>query len=184
MPWNRSPESRSPHSFLASTRVSTQLSPCRRLFVTQPGLEPILRQRAERAGAQVADGLEVINVEQDNDSVTVLAKDVESGRERPFTGQYLIGADGAHSKVRELMNIPFDGRGVFSNSITIYFHADLARFMVGRTWSVIYVVNPTLTGFLSTRQGFAVWLLCRPHDRRHIEAGSQQRRCGCQRGKA
>ena len=64
------------------------LSPCRRLFVTQPGLEPILRQGAERAGAQVADGLEVINVEQDNDTVTVLAKDVESGRERPFTGQY------------------------------------------------------------------------------------------------
>ena len=123
------------------------LSPCRRLFVTQPGLEPILRQRAERAGAQVADGLEVINVEQDNEAVTVIAKDVESGRERLFTGQYLIGADGAHSKVRELMDIPFDGRGVFSNSITIYFHADLAKFMIGRTWSVIYVVNPSLTGF-------------------------------------
>ena len=57
------------------------LSPCRRLFVTQPGLEPILRKRAEQAGAQVADGLEVINVEQDNNSLTVLAKDVESGRE-------------------------------------------------------------------------------------------------------
>ncbi len=62
------------------------LSPCRRLFVTQPGLEPILRQRAERAGAQVADGLEVINVEQDNEAVNVIAKDVESGRERLFTG--------------------------------------------------------------------------------------------------
>ena len=115
------------------------VSPCRRLFVTQPGLEPILRRRAEQAGAQVADGLEVINFDQDNDGVTVLAKDVESGREHSFTGQYLIGADGAHSKVREFMNITFDGRGVFSNSITIYFHADLAKFMVGRTWSVIYV---------------------------------------------
>jgi hypothetical protein len=45
------------------------------------------------------------------------------------------------------MNIPFDGRGVFSNSITVYFHADLSKFMVGRTWSVIYVVNPALTSF-------------------------------------
>src|SRR5580693_10715696 len=36
------------------------LSPCRRLFITQPGLEPILRRRAERAGAHVVDGLEVI----------------------------------------------------------------------------------------------------------------------------
>jgi hypothetical protein len=63
------------------------VSPCRRLFVTQPGLEPILRQRAERAGARVADGLEVINVEQKEESVTVLAKDVESGHQRRFTGQ-------------------------------------------------------------------------------------------------
>src|SRR5215510_10186762 len=36
------------------------LSPCRRLFVTQPGLEPILRRRAEQAGAKVLDGHEVV----------------------------------------------------------------------------------------------------------------------------
>src|SRR6476660_7431069 len=34
------------------------LSPCRRLFVTQPGLEPILRTRAREAGAQVLEGTE------------------------------------------------------------------------------------------------------------------------------
>ena len=143
-----------------------------------------MRQRAERAGAQVADGLEVINVEQEKESVTVLAKDVESGQQRRFTGRYLIGADGAHSKVRELVNIPFDGRGVFSNSITIYFHADLARFMVGRAWSVIYVVNPTLTGFFrldkDSQSGFfAVHTIGDT-----FESGSQQRSCGCQRGEA
>ncbi|MDE2374005.1 MAG: FAD-dependent monooxygenase [Hyphomicrobiales bacterium] len=123
------------------------LSPCRRLFVTQPGLEPILRRRAEKAGAKVVDGLEVVGVEQDSDSVTVIAKDVDSGNERRLTGQYLLGADGAHSRVRDAMNIPFEGRGVFSNSITIYFHADLAKFVDGRGYSVIYVNNPALTGF-------------------------------------
>src|SRR5215510_3880098 len=43
------------------------LSPCRRLFVTQPGLEPILRRRAEAAGAKVLDGYEAVGVEQDAD---------------------------------------------------------------------------------------------------------------------
>ena len=124
------------------------LSPCRRLFITQPGLEPILRKRAERAGARVLDGLEVIGVEQDADSVTVVARDVDSGRESRLTGRYLFGADGAHSKVRELMNIPFEGRGVFSNSITIYFRADVARLMEGRNLSVMYIINPTLSGFI------------------------------------
>ena len=51
------------------------LSPCRRLFVTQPGLEPILRRRAEVAGAKVLDGHEVVGVEQDADGVTVTAQD-------------------------------------------------------------------------------------------------------------
>ena len=39
------------------------LSPCRRLFVTQPGLEPILRRRAEVAGAKVLAGHEVVGVD-------------------------------------------------------------------------------------------------------------------------
>jgi putative polyketide hydroxylase len=123
------------------------LSPCRRLFVTQPGLEPILRRRAEAAGAQVLDGYEAVGVEQDADGVTLTAQDVETGQRRTLRGRYLLGADGAHSRIRELLGIPFDGRGVFSNSITIYFHADLAPQLLGKQLSVIYINNATLGGF-------------------------------------
>jgi 2-polyprenyl-6-methoxyphenol hydroxylase-like FAD-dependent oxidoreductase len=124
------------------------LSPCRRLFITQPGLEPILRRRAAKAGATVLDGTELIAIAQDGDGVTATVKDSESGGERTLRARYLVGADGAHSKARELCGIPFDGRGVFSNSITIYFHADVARLMAGRNLSVMYIINPTLSGFM------------------------------------
>ena len=124
------------------------LSPSRRLFITQPGLEPILRDRAAKAGAKVLDGMELIGIEQDGDGVTAIVKDSESGDERRLRAGYLVGADGAHSKTRELCGIPFDGRGVFSNSITIYFHADVASLMVGRNLSVMYIINPTLSGFI------------------------------------
>jgi 2-polyprenyl-6-methoxyphenol hydroxylase-like FAD-dependent oxidoreductase len=134
------------------------LSPCRRLFITQPGLEPILRRRAEAAGARVLAGHEVVGIDQNADSVTVTARDVESGRERRLRGKFLIGADGAHSKVRDLLGIEFDGRGVFSNSITIYFSADLTPQLFGKPLSVIYVNNPTLGGFFrmdkECRSGF------------------------------
>jgi 2-polyprenyl-6-methoxyphenol hydroxylase-like FAD-dependent oxidoreductase len=123
------------------------LSPCRRLFVTQPGLEPILRRRAEAAGAKVLDGQEAVGVEQDADGVTLTVQDAESGKQSKLRGQYLLGADGAHSRIRELLDIPFDGRGVFSNSITIYFHADLAPQLLGKQLSVIYINNATLGGF-------------------------------------
>ena len=56
------------------------LTPCRRLFVTQPGLEPILRRRAEWPARKSSDGHEVVGVEQDADGVTVTAQDVDSGQ--------------------------------------------------------------------------------------------------------
>jgi 2-polyprenyl-6-methoxyphenol hydroxylase-like FAD-dependent oxidoreductase len=123
------------------------LSPCRRLFITQPGLEPILRARAEQAGARVMEGTEVIGIEQDGSSITATVKELDTGTERRLRAKYLVGADGAHSKVRELAGIEFDGRGVFSNSITIYFHAPVAPLLVGKNLSVIYVTNSVLAGF-------------------------------------
>ena len=122
------------------------VSPCRRLFVNQPNLEPILRDRAHEAGATVLPGSEVIGVQQDAGGVTVTVREAGGG-ERELRGQYLVAADGAHSTVRELLGIPFEGRGVFSSSLTIYFTADLSPWLRGDAWSVIYVNNPVLGGF-------------------------------------
>jgi 2-polyprenyl-6-methoxyphenol hydroxylase-like FAD-dependent oxidoreductase len=124
------------------------LSPCRRLFISQPSLEPILRRRAKEAGAQVLEGHAVASVEQDASGVTVTVSDVDSDETKELRAQYLVGADGAHSVVRELLGIPLDGRGVFSNSITIYFTADLSPQLGGKPLSVIYINNPVFGGFM------------------------------------
>jgi 2-polyprenyl-6-methoxyphenol hydroxylase-like FAD-dependent oxidoreductase len=124
------------------------LSPCRRLFISQPSLEPILRRRAREAGAQVLEGNVVVSAKQDADGVTAVATDVDSGTTRELRGQYLIGADGAHSTIRELLDIPLDGRGVFSNSVTIYFTADLSPQLGGKPLSVIYINNSVFGGFM------------------------------------
>jgi 2-polyprenyl-6-methoxyphenol hydroxylase-like FAD-dependent oxidoreductase len=136
------------------------VSPCRRLFITQPSLEPILRDRAREAGAEVIQGAEVVGVEQDGSGVSVRIRDVDGAGERVLRGQYLIAADGAHSTVRDLLGIPYDGRGVFSNSLTIYFTADLSPWIADNAWSVIYVNNPVFGGFFrmdrAARSGFLV----------------------------
>src|SRR5205085_8513822 len=106
-----------------------------------------LRARAVEAGARVLEGSEVTGIEQDARGVTVTARDVDSGAVRRLRGAYLVGADGAHSVVRERLGIPFDGRGVFSNSITIYFTADLRPQLEGKPISVIYINNPEFGGF-------------------------------------
>src|SRR5215475_1396804 len=45
------------------------LSPCRRLFLNQPTLEPILRGCARAGGASIVQGAEIIDVHQDSDGV-------------------------------------------------------------------------------------------------------------------
>jgi 2-polyprenyl-6-methoxyphenol hydroxylase-like FAD-dependent oxidoreductase len=127
--------------------VDDTLTPCRRLFLNQPSLERVLRKRTQEVGATVRAGCELISFSEDADGVTATARDIDDHAESRIRCEYLVGADGAHSKVRELLDIPFDGRGVFSNSITIYFHADLWPFLGDKPISIVYINNLALGGF-------------------------------------
>jgi len=129
------------------------VSPCRRLFISQPGLEPILRRRAQTAGASVLDGHDVVAFDElgspndPNGSVRVVVRDVDTGAERSVRARYLVGADGAHSTVRDVLGVEMDGRGTFSKSMTIYFVADLWPVMGDKPLSVIYINNARFGGF-------------------------------------
>ena len=123
------------------------LSPSARIFVTQIGLEPILLKRAEALGARLEYGTELVSFASDDEGVTAVVKGRDDGRERTVRARYLVAADGSHSPVRTRLDIPLEGHGTFSNSITIYFRADVRALLGERTLSVIYVFGPHLQGF-------------------------------------
>jgi hypothetical protein len=95
----------------------------------------------------VIEGCEVVDVEPDEDGAVVVVRDVDSDTTHTRYTSYVVGADGAHSTVRDRLGIGVDGRGVFSNSITIYFTADLWPQMGGKPLSVVYINNPEFGGF-------------------------------------
>ena len=136
------------------------ISPSPRLFVTQIGLEPVLLRAAERLGARIEYASEAVSVEQDGDGVTTVVRPRDGGPERTVRARYLVAADGAHSPIRERLGIPKLGHGSFSDSITIYFHADVRALMGDRNLSVIYVFGPRLQGFfrfsIDLQAGFLV----------------------------
>src|SRR6188472_4451265 len=136
------------------------ISPSARLFVTQIGLEPVLLRAAKRLGARVEHASEAVSVEQDAEGVTVVVRPRDEGAERTVRARYVIAADGARSPIRERLGIPVLGHGSFSDSITIYFKADVRRLMGDRNLSVIYVFGPRLQGFfrfsIDLQAGFLV----------------------------
>ena len=123
------------------------LSPTARLFITQIGLEPLLRDAAQERGATHRYATELVDFEQDDDGVTAVLRSRDGGAEEAVRTDYLVAADGAHSLVRERSGIEMTGRGAFAQCVTIYFRADMRDLIGDRNLSVVYVNHPELLGF-------------------------------------
>lgn len=123
------------------------LSPTDRLFITQVGLEPVLRDRAAGLGAEHLFGTELVSFEAHEDHVRAVLRPHGGGTEQAVTADYLVAADGAHSHTRRRLGIPMSGRGDFADCITIYFRADVKPLLGDRNLSVVYVNHPSLLGF-------------------------------------
>jgi len=124
-----------------------EISPSKRIFVTQIGLEPALARVATGLGAEVHHGTEARIEAQDDEGATVVVRSRENGSERRVRARYVVAADGAHSPIRERLGLRQLGHGSFSDCITIYFRADVRALMGDRNLSVVYVLNRRLQGF-------------------------------------
>jgi 2-polyprenyl-6-methoxyphenol hydroxylase-like FAD-dependent oxidoreductase len=131
------------------------VSPTLRLFITQSLLEPLLKAKAEELGADLRFSTEMISFEEDRDGVTAKIRHRDTGKQDTIRARYMVAADGAHSRIRNLLGIKMLGHGVFSKSITIYFRGDVAPLMRDRSLSVMYVVNSKLSGFFRIEKPFA-----------------------------
>jgi 2-polyprenyl-6-methoxyphenol hydroxylase-like FAD-dependent oxidoreductase len=87
----------------------TQLAdpPMQALPLPQPQLERALDELAHELGAEIRRGQEVVGLSQDDVTVTADVRGPD-GPDR-MTARYLVGCDGASSRVRDLAGIPFPG---------------------------------------------------------------------------
>nr|CTQ92755.1 Polyketide hydroxylase WhiE VIII [Kibdelosporangium sp. MJ126-NF4] len=133
-------------SFADMLSTVEQLSPAGWGSATQDQTEPIMLEQARKHGATVRFSTELVSFEQDAEGVTAQLLDVGSGRTEEIRAQYLIGADGNRSPVRERLGIARSGFGSLSNHIGIVFDADLTGVLPdGEQW-LYYLQNPAFTG--------------------------------------
>jgi 2-polyprenyl-6-methoxyphenol hydroxylase-like FAD-dependent oxidoreductase len=104
-------------------------------------LEPILRAQAERFGAVIHFHTELLSFEQDGECVRALVHSRDTGREKEVIAQYLIGADGSRSMVRQALGIALDGPGVLQDWMNLIFDTDLAPVLRGRPLTSCFVTD-------------------------------------------
>jgi 2,4-dichlorophenol 6-monooxygenase len=117
-------------------------SPCLPVDIPQTYLEPILVRHATERGTQTRFSTEYLSHRQDADGVDVRVRDRLTGAEYTIRARYLIGADGARSKVAADIGLPMEGAMDIAGSMNITFKADLSAH-VGHRPSVLYwVIQP------------------------------------------
>jgi len=129
--------------------------------------DPILAEKAKslpRIAMRYETALE--SFEQDADAVHVRLRDAKSGQSETVAARYLIGCDGASSRVREALGIPLDGQGTLATSVNIFFRSPELIAIHDKGWARFYrlVDDEGCWGELIAIDGKELWRLTIFHD--------------------
>ncbi|MFC5379204.1 FAD-dependent oxidoreductase [Aquipuribacter nitratireducens] len=117
-------------------------SPCHMLDAPQTITEPVLMKAAQERGAKVRFDTEYLSHSQDDEGVTTRLRDRLTGAEYSVRSRYLVGADGARSRVAADLDLPFEGPGAVGGALGIIFEADLSRFVAHRPSVLYWMLQP------------------------------------------
>jgi len=137
-------------------------SPSLIVNVAQNRLEPVLENRLRELGVDVQFSHEVTAIENNADSVD-LAINGPNGQER-VEAEYVIACDGSGSNLRRNAAIEMQGPASLQKFITVYFTANLDRFLGGRPGPLQWIVGEQVRGVMIGFDLATTWALMCPYD--------------------
>ncbi|TQS88289.1 phenol 2-monooxygenase [Arthrobacter sp. TS-15] len=155
--WGTRPDRR------ADYELASPSMPC---DIPQTLLEPIMVKNAAMRGTQVQFSTEYLSHTQDADGVSVQVLNRLTGHEYTIRAKYLIGADGARSKVAADIELPMEGLMDIGGSMNITFKADLTHLVQHRPSVLYWVFNPGSNigglgaGLIRMVRPWNEWLIC------------------------
>jgi 2,4-dichlorophenol 6-monooxygenase len=117
-------------------------SPTIHVDLPQDRLEPILTTEAAHAGAFIRFSTEMTDLVQSDDHVTTTVVDRLTDEKYEIRSAYVVGADGANSKVAESLGLRMIGTSNLGVVVSASFKADLARFYVNRPGLLYWFFQP------------------------------------------
>ncbi|MEU5658949.1 FAD-dependent monooxygenase [Streptomyces sp. NPDC047737] len=140
-----------------------RFSPSGWCLCSQNDLEPVLVTHARSLGSELRFSTEMMSFEQDEDGVTAVVKDRETGRHTTVRADYLVAADGPRSPVREQLGIGQTGPGDLFHNVSITFRSRKLATVVGdRRFIVCYLTAPEADGALLPVDNVERWVFHAP----------------------
>ena len=120
-------------------------------WVPQYTVERVLHERiAALPSVQHVSGAMLEDASQSADGVTATVRDLASGRRRTLRAHYLVGADGAKSRVREVIGARMTGEHAFALNYNLILRIpDLDRVPPPRRAIMYWLINRESPGVLS-----------------------------------
>jgi 2-polyprenyl-6-methoxyphenol hydroxylase-like FAD-dependent oxidoreductase len=129
--------------------------------INQIYLEPILLEHAaSMANVTLLNRTQVLSFEQNSNSVTALAKNIDTDATLTINARYMVGCDGGRSEVRKQMGAKLEGTAVIQRVQSTYIRAPRLKELIKGTpaWSC-YVMNPRRCGTVFAIDGDEQWLI-------------------------
>jgi putative polyketide hydroxylase len=157
---------------------AARVSPTRPAWAPQDHLEPLLLDLLQaEPRAEVRFRSELVGLDQDGSAVHAVLRERGSGRTEPVEARYVIGADGAHSVVRERLGIGMDGPDDLAEYHRVEFRSPLAEVVGDRRYGLYVITRPSASGVLAPRGRGDRWGFSRewtPGKSRLVDSGQDQ----------
>nr|WKF60303.1 Aklavinone 12-hydroxylase RdmE [Paraburkholderia busanensis] len=119
-------------------------------------IEPVLRRHLEARGGDVRFGHELLSFTDTGGAIVATVRGPDEC-EMTIEAAWLIGADGGGSAVRRQVGIDTINTPAPQHLVNIFFEADLARIVEGRTFSQCEIANEKVRGLFLAMDNARKW---------------------------
>jgi 2,4-dichlorophenol 6-monooxygenase len=135
--------------------------------LAQNRLEPLLFDRVCRsARSEVSFDSDVVAIDEDGNGATLRVR-VAGGRDRTVRATWVVACDGASSRTRSRLGIEMDGPISLQKFVSIYFEANLERWIGDRSGPLFWIAGAKARGAIIGFDLARTWALMVPYDDPH-----------------
>jgi len=122
-----------------SARAERHFTPHGNIHCPQIFFDPVLKRKAESLNAvTLRYHTRLESFADEGERVVARITDLKSGQPEEITARYLVGCDGADSRVREAIGGRMEGEGRLSYSLSIYFRSAELGTLHDKGWGRFY----------------------------------------------